>query len=1088
MKISDVRGGREVRLSLKSTDGEFDPIPSRGEEVVLVQQEPVLLLCGRHVYGVDGKGSDAEALNRLLGKGYPYLLHVVSASKTGVTIAGKQFQTPPQRLDDQLQIGIDDRVVSDVLRTFRANYSPERLGEWLRAHLVVAPRSGPHSTLSRAIVSGEVQSSGFRIYGDTLAIDVVLRDDKYTIERVVKGGHPGNRRVMLLEVELKFLDATRTGAVNKVLRQQLDLAIQARGSYLKIWQDYANIEAELTLSRARAFGAFEYLRTEKRRDGGWCFHLAPLDDESARRFRDLPDDVSLEADENPPNFLNDDGEDVLGGGAKRHLVSRVKHFDGKRVDLYSIDHEDDPPSPPVSGYLFISTRGDEIRVRRRKAAEEMLRTGQCELPQIGLVMEGQPIPQSRIPKRAGLSPLVKNLFGPLGPTASQKEALEIAVNTPDICLIQGPPGTGKTKVITALEARLAEIDEETGAYSHRILVSAAQHDAVDNVAFRTEVYGLPAVKVGGRSGSGQSAYDPASAFASEKLEALRVRHKEVLEPEHVLKARREAVICLKAKTTAAERASRLRSIHSQLKSHISPTLGDDLLSHAQELASSTRESSGENELLVKSIRSLRTEVGTFADDGPLQALKALMRLDGQLTPEEVSLLERLGNLDEGQVPDSLDELRTLKENLLDRFNNPPTPVPENCEATTALLVRVFDEVDQKLRSGAFGAQLAIAEFMDELENDTESVRQALEHYSVVVASTLQQSAGRPMLELKKVQEGAAAFESVIIDEAARAHPLDLFIPLSMARRRVVLVGDHRQLPHLLEPMVEEEIGRKISEKTIDEEIEGAIKESLFERLWDRLKDMERKDGIKRTITLDSQFRMHPLLGDFVSRVFYEHHDAASKIGSPRPADEFMHPVQKFTKAGKPCVAAWVNVPISDGAEERGRSKSRPVEARKIAKEVDEVLRTHHGLSVGIIAFYSAQVEEICRELAKLEVMERDETDSNWVISSQFALTTNEEGKTIERLRVGTVDAFQGKEFDIVFLSMTRSNRLPSDTDLDLRRKYGHLLVENRMCVAMSRQQRLLVLVGDRAMAEDEHAPRPLRAFYNFCRGDHGCFI
>ena len=31
---------------------------------------------------------------------------------------------------------------------------------------------------------------------------------------------------------------------------------------------------------------------------------------------------------------------------------------------------------------------------------------------------------------------------------------------------------------------------------------------------------------------------------------------------------------------------------------------------------------------------------------------------------------------------------------------------------------------------------------------------------------------------------------------------NLFIPMSMAQRRVVLVGDHRQLPHLLEPDVE----------------------------------------------------------------------------------------------------------------------------------------------------------------------------------------------------------------------------------------------------------------------------------------------
>jgi MoxR-like ATPase len=63
-------------------------------------------------------------------------------------------------------------------------------------------------------------------------------------------------------------------------------------------------------------------------------------------------------------------------------------------------------------------------------------------------------------------------------------------------LIQGPPGTGKTKVITAIERCLAVLADEGVEPSHRILACAAQHDAVENVAQRTEVFGLPAGKVG----------------------------------------------------------------------------------------------------------------------------------------------------------------------------------------------------------------------------------------------------------------------------------------------------------------------------------------------------------------------------------------------------------------------------------------------------------------------------------------------------------------------------------------------------------------------------------------------------------------
>ena len=45
-------------------------------------------------------------------------------------------------------------------------------------------------------------------------------------------------------------------------------------------------------------------------------------------------------------------------------------------------------------------------------------------------------------------------------------------------------------------------------------------------------------------------------------------------------------------------------------------------------------------------------------------------------------------------------------------------------------------------------------------------------------------------------------------------------------------------------------------------------ESLFGRLWDALLELEARDGIRRTVRLDTQFRMHPVLGEMVSQCFY----------------------------------------------------------------------------------------------------------------------------------------------------------------------------------------------------------------------------
>lgn len=66
----------------------------------------------------------------------------------------------------------------------------------------------------------------------------------------------------------------------------------------------------------------------------------------------------------------------------------------------------------------------------------------------------------------------------------------MALNTPDIALIQGPPGTGKTTVITAILKRLNEIADPTGGMFGRDLVTAFQHDAVQNAIDRIEILGL----------------------------------------------------------------------------------------------------------------------------------------------------------------------------------------------------------------------------------------------------------------------------------------------------------------------------------------------------------------------------------------------------------------------------------------------------------------------------------------------------------------------------------------------------------------------------------------------------------------------
>jgi superfamily I DNA and/or RNA helicase len=290
---------------------------------------------------------------------------------------------------------------------------------------------------------------------------------------------------------------------------------------------------------------------------------------------------------------------------------------------------------------------------------------------------------------------------------------------------------------------------------------------------------------------------------------------------------------------------------------------------------------------------------------------------------------------------------------------------------------------------------------------------------------------------------------------------------------------------LLEPDIEQGVA---SEHNLTDVQRTAFETSLFERLRFQLQRLERADGVQRVVMLDTQFRMHPVLGDFVSRNFYEA-VGMDAVKSGRSAEEFGHQLPGYE--GKLC--AWLDVPADLGSErKRGSSRIREVEAEVVAREVTRLLQAGgRDLSIGVITFYSAQSIRIMEELEGLGVMVR--TPDGYEPEAEYRLSSNDE----ERLRIGTVDAFQGKEFDVVLLSNVRSSTRKVSTNTEspelrekqLNGKYGFLRLANRLNVAMSRQRKLLIVVGDCSMAEGEEAREAVPALVNFvelCRGPYGC--
>ena len=325
---------------------------------------------------------------------------------------------------------------------------------------------------------------------------------------------------------------------------------------------------------------------------------------------------------------------------------------------------------------------------------------------------------------------------------------------------------------------------------------------------------------------------------------------------------------------------------------------------------------------------------------------------------DLGVLERAAGADNADADaELLVELIELRDRLLDQVHGSRRSLestPTHDDESRTLLAESAREAAEASRRSRGGVGEVIAQLIDALENDPTAIIRTLGNYTAVLAATCQQSAGRAMA-LEKAS--GVEFETVIVDEAARANPLDLMIPMAQARRRIVLVGDQRQLPHVLEPEVERELDTDVAEET-----RVALRQSLFERLFEDLKSRERAGEPQRVVTLDTQFRMHPVLGDFVSRAFYERHGTSLKSG--RAASEF--PVALSISGSS--LAAWVDIPLSKGGERPGLSKSRPVEADWIAENLANMMEEEPFLSFGVISFYSAQVRAIERALARRGVM------------------------------------------------------------------------------------------------------------------------
>lgn len=250
------------------------------------------------------------------------------------------------------------------------------------------------------------------------------------------------------------------------------------------------------------------------------------------------------------------------------------------------------------------------------------------------------------------------------------------------------------------------------------------------------------------------------------------------------------------------------------------------------------------------------------------------------------------------------------------------------------------------------------------------------------------------------------FDYVIIDEAAKATTPELLVSIIKAKK-ILLVGDHKQLP----PYIDENKFDWVNKKILKE-----LKTSLFTNLYGILPETHKE-------FLGRQYRMHPNIGDLISTVFYD-----DEVSSGVSEEQKQHNIKDL----KGYSIVWYDTSkmgekrkqrITSGKSFVNKCESEIIKAfiKKQSKLIDE-----ERISVGIITAYSAQKDFISRSIRNYNL-----------------------NNTID---VNTVDAFQGREKDVIIYSTVRS----SDKDYSI----GFQKEEQRINVAFSRAKKLLIIVGD----------------------------
>ena len=328
--------------------------------------------------------------------------------------------------------------------------------------------------------------------------------------------------------------------------------------------------------------------------------------------------------------------------------------------------------------------------------------------------------------------------------------------------------------------------------------------------------------------------------------------------------------------------------------------------------------------------------------------------------------------------------------------------------------RELQKIDYKEKEKKFALKQELKDKKEDIKGSYKNTVFDIYRKANIILSTCV-SSGENYLNLAISKENP--FDYIIIDECAQGTECLCWVPI-LQGKKAILAGDHLQLPPTIK----------------SKNAEYVLSYTLFDRMISTY-------GNKVTRLLDTQYRMNEKIMKFSSQELYEdkliadetvkNHTLKDLIMQRYKDDknilDEINSLDDFGIFDKPLVLLNTSGLEFFETKDPETLSSYNVGETDLCKRMVDYLKVKlkaENKDIGIITPYSAQVANL----------------SNKITQDDY-----------RGLEISTVDGFQGREKEIIILSLVRSNQ---------KNQVGFLSDKRRLNVAITRPRRMLIVIGD----------------------------